>query len=240
MNNAVKVLKLAVAIATALAAHAASAAYSFTGGSLTLTESQEFAAVSDLIGLTFTAPIGSTSTVGQDSTPGSQGYMATWIAQPLTGATFAADGSVMDVLAAGSALTISRGNRFSTFSNFEVDFTSGQILADITTQASSFGRKKLFDISGVSNVATVMPDGSIAVNFGVGAVVVPGNPPSGALDPWILNLIPGDIAAPTGPALFGTASGNVAAAVPEPSTYALLLVGLVGVGALARRRAEAP
>jgi hypothetical protein len=35
---------------------------------------------------------------------------------------------------------------------------------------------------------------------------------------------------------FDIASGQLVAAVPEPSTYALMLAGLVGVGYLARRR----
>jgi len=232
MNKAVALSKWAVALTTALVAGTASA-YSFTGGSITLNGSQDAAALAGLANWVITVPTGSTSTAGLTPASDPNALDTFWMTQPLTGASFAADGSVTDVFASGSGVTIARGSNFSTFANLEVDFAHGQILADITTQAGSQGRQKLFDVSGLGNVTTVHPDGSIAVDLAAATVSAA---PDQAYKPWWIGLVPVGVGTPTSPLVFGSLAGNVTAAVPEPSTYALIGLGLATVGLIARRR----
>lgn len=238
MSPSFRVLPFAVAAAASAFVSAASA-YTFSSGNLTLTESQDVAAFSDLANWVVSTPAGSTSTTGVSSTAGDQGYFATWITQPLTSATFAADGSVTDVVAAGSALTIARGNLYSTFSNIEVNLVTFELLADISTQSTNYGRQKLFDVGPGVTAVTTLQDGSIIIDLASASLVANGTPPNNVLAPWFLNIAPPSIAAPTGPVVFGSLSGKVTAAVPEPSTYVITGLGLLAASLVSRRHRAA-
>lgn len=128
-----------------------------------------------------------------------------------------------DIQHIGSGLSISKGGSSVQLTDFIINTSNNKVFGNVTAGATDFGTVALFDI-GTS--------GNAFAPFSLAYTQVA----SDVLFPLLSGVNSGSIAGVT----FGFANTlPITAAVPEPSTYALLIGGLAVVGALANRRRRA-
>lgn len=252
-----------VAVASALVASSASFAadYSFVDGSTSLTLSQDIQGVYDTIAVATQLLAGSTSTITNGGT-GDQGYPIQTVSQNTTSVVMAADGvTLISGSSAGSGVEELRTSTGKTvqIANFVLSNADQALYADITSNGVTYAHSKFLVfgadtqiigdpihvsstvgadgfyhakgtvtnliLDGTYNSKTKVATGALALlanGLGVTGVSV-----GAAYNVWIGDLqIDNRFSAP-------------AAQVPEPSTYAMLLAGVAGVGFMARRRKAA-
>lgn len=251
------VIKNAVAIATIAAASAASAA---AGDTLTLTSGTGLLTFS-------TAGVGALGTVGVNvaALPGSgtTGSVAAGFSQSLTlltsGSTTLTPGSSANIAGASvTSLTFGTGgvqlldtfdgSNVASLTNFSFDVASKTLFSDVKIGAATTStRYALYTATTLDGPTTIPTDlGTATVTNQVGYAagrnnfnLKLGNDFADAIGAY-LGLDAGVIAF-TKTVNFGTLdsslTGTITAAVPEPSTYALMGLGLAGAAFVARRRA---
>jgi hypothetical protein len=254
----VSILKT-VALASAIAASSSSfAQYSFVDGTTSLMLSQDILSVYDLLGVQTVALANSTSTVTVGSTPGDQGYNPITVAQPTTSVSTSGS-SLLVGAAAGSGIQEVRGSNVVTIKNFELDVANNILYADFYTAQGTYLHNKFL----VAGAYTTIEGSPNAVSGTAGAdgyyhatgsitnmildghyVAKSGSTPAygtGALGILATGLgVTGvSISAADGVAigdLYSDSRFKMTAAVPEPSTYSLMGLGLLGTVMVARRR----
>jgi hypothetical protein len=252
-----------VALASALAAASTSsfAQYSFVDGTTSLTLSQDILSVYDLLGVQTVALAGSQSTVTAGAVAGDQGYFPITVAQP-TGSVTISGSSLLDGLAPGAGVQEVRGSNTVTIKNFDLDVANNILYADFYTNQGTYLHSK-FLVAGASSAevgspktisSTAAADGYYHANGTVTNLVLDGHyfakvGATPAYGTGALGILANGLGV-TGvsiKAADGVAIGDLTAdtrfsvtpSVPEPSTYAMLIAGVAGVGFMARRRKAA-
>ena len=248
-----------VALASAIAASSSSfAQYSFVDGSTSLTLSQDILSVYDLLGVSTVALAGSTSTVTTGSVAGDQGYLPVTVSQPTTSTTISGS-NLQTGAAAGSGIQEVRGSNTVTIKNFNLDVANNVLYADIYTKNGTYMNQK-FLVAGADTAivgspktisSTLGADGyyhstgtltnlildgtwnaTTKTATGALAILANGLGVTGVSVGAAYNVHIGDLQSDT-----RFSSGTPA--VPEPSTYALMGLGLAAAGFIARRRKAA-
>ncbi|MBI5335873.1 MAG: PEP-CTERM sorting domain-containing protein [Burkholderiales bacterium] len=146
----------------------------------------------------------------------------------------------------GAALKVNSGFGGSlSLANFTLDFKNNQVLADLTTSAGTTSKFAVYNFN-VSQPLSVNLKGGLSLNLSVDQLKLTQqasdvfasalNIPSYFV-PALSLLNFGGIDAVVSPAIRW--GGISAAPVPEPSTYALVGLGLAAAGFIARRRSAA-
>jgi hypothetical protein len=243
-----------VALASALVASSSYAAsYSFVDGSTSLTLSQDILSVYDLLGVSTVALAGSQSTVTTGAVAGDQGYLPVTVAQP-TSSVVTNGSSLLTGYSTGAGIQEVRGANTVTVKNFTLDVANNILYADFYTKNGTYLNQK-FLVAGADTVTTGSPktisstlgaDGYYHATGTVTNLVLDGTwnattkTATGALAILANGL--GVTGVSVG-AAYNVSIGNLTAdtrfqtaAVPEPSTYALMGLGLAAAGFIARRR----
>lgn len=150
---------------------------------------------------------------------------------PITGGTVTG-GTVVDVITAPDAgVSLTKGSTVISLGDFRVDVATKSLYGDITIGSNVVQDTKLYTFTTLVNEA--LEPGKFKVSA------------SGMfITETALNTLGDALGVPVflRPAVagvdFGTLTGNVTAAVPEPSTYAMLALGLAGIGAYSKRRRD--
>jgi hypothetical protein len=155
----------------------------------------------------------------------------------------------------GSGLAITRGSNTAALANFSVDYSTHQIMGDLITSSGSKSYT-LFSFQEQSPLKITLKGLSLTMNQTIGALKLGGLANSGS---GSVNSALGSVLGLNSVALaafsavdFGTVTIDIStmsrkaistkpltALVPEPSTYALMGLGLVGLGFASRRKARA-
>jgi hypothetical protein len=242
-----------VAMASALAASSSFAQYSFVDGSTSLTLSQDILSVYELLGVSTASLAGATSTVTVGTVPGDQNYLPVTVAQATTSAT-TSGANLLTGAAAGSGITEVRGTNVVTIKNFNLDVANNILYADIVSLGVTYAQQK-FLVAGADSVivgspktisSTLGADGYYHATGSLTNLVLDGTwnkttkTATGALALLANGL--GVTGVSVG-AAYNVSIGDLAsdtrfktAAVPEPSTYALMGLGLAAASFIARRR----
>lgn len=208
-----------VVAAAAAASVPALAQNTVTGGTATLTFSDNAVSTLSLISVTVGAS-GSTSVV----TPGKV------FSFPITDGTFSGDALSTVITDPSAGVTLTRNSTVITLNDFKVDRDTRTLLGDITIGGTITQDIALYTFTSVTE------DMTDPANRKVNATGM-------FITELALNTLGDALGVPTflRPAVaqvdFGTLVGDVqVAAIPEPSTYLLMGLGLAGVGLLKRRR----
>lgn len=252
-----------VALASALAASSTSfaAGYSFVDGTTSLTLSQDIQGVYDTISVATQLLAGSTSTVSTVGT-GADGYPIQVVSQNTTSVVLSADGaSLISGSAGGSGVEELRTTTGKTvqIANFVLSNADQTLYADITSNGVTYTHAKFLVFGADTQIlgdpinisSTIGADGYYHAKGTVTNLILDGTYNSktkvatGALALLANGL--GVTGVSVG-AAYNIAIGNLeidtrfsapTAQVPEPSTYAMLIAGVAGVGFMARRRKAA-
>ncbi len=230
MFKAFQPLKVAVAAATLLASHAAFAAPTFQQGALDLTFTSTAVTLSGLVNLVVTATPGSATTYDAATATASQA---------LTQASLTAAGDVTDFVSKNAGLTFSIGTDKVWFSNFDIDVNTSKLYADVAVSltGASYQHQALFDIASLTQ-STIASNGQTLTKSLTGSGLTLD---SAASSTWLATLLAASgVNLNLSTVQFATFSSTVTAAVPEPSTYALMGLGLAAVSLVARRRRTLP
>lgn len=253
-----------IALASAVAASSASFAagpYTFVDGSTSLTLSQDIQGVYDTISVATQLLTGSTSTITDGGT-GVDGYPIQTVNQNTTSVVMAADGiSLITSASAGSGVEEIRTTTGKTvqIANFVLDNSAQALYADITSNGVTYNHTKFLVFGADTQIigdpihvsSTVGADGyyhatgtvtnmildgtynsKTKVATGALALLANGLGVTGVSVGAAYNVSIGDLQ-------IDTRFSAPAAEVPEPSTYAMLIAGVAGVGFMARRRKAA-
>lgn len=150
--------------------------------------------------------------------------------------------------ASGSGLLIQKGSNLLTLANFTLDFRRNVMLADISTRNGSLAQMDLFNFS-VKDGLHLSTSGGLSMAMSLENMTLT----SGAQKQFISGLrlsaierlaLPGldvgSLAIDIAPGLrFNVSDKPLVAAVPEPSAWAMMAAGLLGVAAITRRRMKA-
>lgn len=227
MFKTLQTLKVAAAATALFAAQSVLAAPTFQSGSSDLTFTPTAVQLSSLVNLVVTATPGSTTSYNTATATATQA---------ITSAAFAASGDVTDFVSAGSGLTFAIGTDTVLFSNFDVDLAGGKVYADVdvSLNGASYDHQALFDIASSSQLTSASTGLTYTKAITASGLTLD----SAASTTWLATLLSASgLNLNLSTVQFATLSATVTAAVPEPSTYALMGLGLVAVGVVARRRA---
>jgi hypothetical protein len=148
--------------------------------------------------------------------------------------------------ASGSALQISRGTRNVTLANFFIDYDQSLVLADITANGSTQKRTSLyaFDATnlkiGLNGLTLNMNQtlSNLTLTDSALATFASGLNLSRVLQAPLVGLDFGTIKVDINGALRHpiNSAPYVVASIPEPSSVAMLALGLIGIAAVSRRK----
>ncbi|AKJ27462.1 PEP-CTERM sorting domain-containing protein [Caldimonas brevitalea] len=218
-----KRLLLAVAAAAAIPSVASAQAWTVDGGNATLTFSQEALDTLNLITV-------SVSGSGETTSPGAGQFVF-----PIIDGTFSGDSLATIITQPTAGVNLTRGETVISLNDFRVDAASKTLFGDITIGDTVTQDTALYTFTTVTEERVSLggqQEERRLSSSGMFITETALNTLSDALGvPAFLRPVVGEVD-------FGTLNGvvNVTAAVPEPSTYALLGLGLAGVGFLSKRR----
>lgn len=239
----------------AFAMQAALAQNTFIDGTISVLDTGDTAMVWDLLGITYGLPATSTTVRTTQLDDLYSGLDTSIFKQPVSSANASA-GALTAATAANSAFTMSRtsytGPHTLTISNLSFDLGQRTVYADINTEQGSFLHQAWlvpFDASYGATGSTGSPtlvlgaDGYMHATGSLTKLVLAGtwNYPKkiagGTLDIINKGL---NITSVSQGAIYGVPYADVVYdlrfAVPEPSTYALMIAGMACLGLAARRR----
>lgn len=240
--NFTRTLKTTAAAAALLglsSAFAANLPVSLVNGSSTLTVSSSANSTLGAAGVSFSAAAGSTSSQsGSSITQAATSIVSDATNSAITGISFL-----------GSSWMLQNGSQTITinYTNASADLSSNTIYADVTDSLGSLSHLDLFQANAASG-SNALPAGltggqTASINTTLSGLYLTTDSATRFASAAGLGTSAGMISYLKG-IDFGTLSisANVSAnvaAVPEPSTYAMVSLGLLAVGAVARRRNQA-